>query len=148
MRNEIDRWRFLRDVVVFQLKLVLDAARDIALSPASLAAALLDVFAQGERPGRIFYRVLELGRRSEDWIDLFGGFEGAPRRRLRLRGSQTIDDLVAQVEDMLVEQVDHGGVTASAKQAIDRSLDRIANRFRDEDELEDDDQRDGRHDPR
>jgi len=38
-----DRWTFLRDVLVFQGKLFLSNIRDIALMPASLVAALVDL---------------------------------------------------------------------------------------------------------
>jgi hypothetical protein len=38
-----ERWRFLRDVMVFQLKLFLDNLRDFALVPSSLVAALIDL---------------------------------------------------------------------------------------------------------
>ena len=37
-----------------------------------------------------------------------------------------MDSLVAQVERLMVDQYERGGVTASAKQAIDRSLDAIS----------------------
>ena len=38
-----DRWTFLRDVLVFQLKMFLDNVRDFALMPVSLVAALIDL---------------------------------------------------------------------------------------------------------
>lgn len=59
----------LREVFVFQLKLALDAIRDVAISPLSLAAAVVDfLFPDGPR---WFYRVLGLGRRSEEIIGLW-----------------------------------------------------------------------------
>jgi hypothetical protein len=41
--NSDDRWKFLRDVIVFQLKMFLDNVRDFALMPVSLIAALIDL---------------------------------------------------------------------------------------------------------
>ena len=38
-----DHWKFLRDVLVFQLKMFLDNVRDFALMPVSLGAALIDL---------------------------------------------------------------------------------------------------------
>jgi hypothetical protein len=38
-----ERWKFLRDVAVFQLKMFLDNLRDLVLMPVSLGAALLDL---------------------------------------------------------------------------------------------------------
>ena len=45
-----ERWKFLRDVVVFQIKMLLDNVRDFALMPVSLVAALIDL-SSGERDG-------------------------------------------------------------------------------------------------
>lgn len=123
-REVPDRWEFLRDVLVFQLKLFLDAVRDLLLSPVSIIAGVIDLISGDEPPGRYFYRLLAFGGRTETWINLFG-----IRGRAEAPGgdeSATIDALVAQVEHLVVDQYERGGVTASAKQAIDRSLDAIS----------------------
>ena len=119
-----DRWEFLRDVLVFQLKLFVDAIRDLVLSPISIVAGVVDLISGDEPPGRYFYRVLALGGRTETWINLFG----MHARPDEPGGDEsvTIDALVAQVERLMVDQYERGGVTASAKQAIDRSLDAIS----------------------
>ena len=66
------RWRLFRDVVVFQIKLGLEALLDLTLIPVSLAAAGLDlVFGHWQRP-RWFHRVLRFGERCERRIDLWG----------------------------------------------------------------------------
>ena len=119
-----DRWEFLRDVLVFQLKLFLDAVRDLVLSPVSIVAGVIDLISGDEPPGRYFYRLLAFGGRTDTWINLFG-MQGQPEERGGDE-SVTIDSLVAQVERLMVDQYERGGVTASAKQAIDRSLNAIA----------------------
>ena len=53
--NSNDHWRFFRDVLVFQLKMLLDNVRDFALMPISLLAALIDVIFKGQRQGALFY---------------------------------------------------------------------------------------------
>jgi hypothetical protein len=60
-----ERWRFLKDVIVFQLKLLLDNLRDFALVPISLVAALIDLVYKGKREGALFYKVLRWGAHSE-----------------------------------------------------------------------------------
>ena len=66
------RLRLARDVVVFQVKLALEALLDITLIPVSLAAAGLDfVFGNWRRP-RWFHAVLRFGERCERRIDLWG----------------------------------------------------------------------------
>jgi hypothetical protein len=66
------RWRLLRDVVVFQIKLGMEAALDIALIPLSLAAAGLDLLLGNWRRPRWFHAVLRFGERCERRIDLWG----------------------------------------------------------------------------
>ena len=125
------RWEFIRDVVVFQVKLLLDAIRDVVLSPASIVAGLLDLASGDDPPGRHFNRLLAAGRRSDAWINLFGEERSDAQGEERAGNVQSVDSLVSHVERLLVEQVERGGVTASAKEAIDRSLDRVARATRD-----------------
>jgi hypothetical protein len=66
------RWRLVRDVVVFQIKLGMEAVLDIALIPVSLAAAALDLVLGNWRQPRWFHAVLRFGERCEHWIDLWG----------------------------------------------------------------------------
>jgi hypothetical protein len=122
----VDRWQFFRDVLVFQVKLALDAMRDLILVPVSIGAALLDLVSSGKRTGRRFYRVFAMGKRTDVWINLFdtyGNPDDTPES-----SSTTVDSLVAQFEALLVEQHDRGGLTATAKVAIDRALDGISKR--------------------
>ena len=85
-----------RDVAYFQLKLLLDTARDLILSPVSLGAALLDFMLSKHQPPRYFHAVLRLGERSEEWIDLWSAGRSA-------RSSQhsNVDALLAHVEAVI-----------------------------------------------
>ena len=64
-----EHWTFLRDVLVFQLKMLLDNVRDFALMPVSLVAALIDLIFKGRRQGSLFYQVLRWGAHSEEVIN-------------------------------------------------------------------------------
>lgn len=119
------RWELIRDVVVFQVKLALDALRDFAFAPLSITAAVVDLITGGSNPGRYFYAVLALGGKTEGWINLFGAPRLEGGSQLTSEGP-TIDSLVKQVEGLVVEQYERGGLTSSAKEAIDRSLDAIS----------------------
>jgi hypothetical protein len=61
----------LRDVGVFQLKLLVDALRDLVMSPLTLSAAALDLLLSGQQPPQYFRAMLRAGKRSERWIDLW-----------------------------------------------------------------------------
>lgn len=124
------RWALLRDVAVFQLKLALDALRDVALSPLSLAAAAVGLLWGGDRPGRFFADVLAAGRRSEDWIDLFGSparpaGSGVGDERGTRGPVERLDVHVARLEALLVEQAERGGLTAATRDRVDRMLDAL-----------------------
>lgn len=85
-----------RDVLLLQAKLLLDAARDLALSPLTLGAALLDFALSGRQAPRYFRMVLRFGERSDEWIDLWSGARDAqaPQR-------ENVDALLARVEDVI-----------------------------------------------
>ena len=114
------RGSLIRDVAAFQLKLVLDGLRDALLVPVSLFVALFDVLGVGPRAGRQFYALLEWGRQTEAWINLFGAAD-------HLRGTTSspqpgVDALVDRLERLVVEEYERGGITAAAKDAVGRAL--------------------------
>jgi hypothetical protein len=116
------RWRFLRDVAVFQFKLALDNLRDFALIPVTLIAAAIDLVFKGEREGALFYKVLEWGWHSERVIDLYSVIE---RDDGPLGHDFTVDAIIARLERVIVREYEKGGTTASVKAAVDRTLDQI-----------------------
>jgi hypothetical protein len=120
-RNE--RWRFLRDLAVFQLKMLVSNVRDFALMPVSLGAALLDLLAKGEREGALFYKVLRWGAHSEQMIDVYSAIEHheAPT----VNPNYTIDAVIARLEGVLVRECEKGGTAASVKAAMDRAIDQL-----------------------
>ena len=65
------RWRLVRDVVVFQIKLGMEAILDLTLIPVSLAAAAMDFLLGNWRRPRWFHAVLRFGERCEHRIDLW-----------------------------------------------------------------------------
>jgi len=123
-----DRWTLIRDLVVLQLKLVVDGLRDLVLVPASIVAAVWSL-ASGtrDRPGPQFYQLIGLGRESERWIDLFKAYDHAPQelRDEHAFGVRNMDELVSRFESFIVEEYRRGGVTAQAKDRIDKALDAI-----------------------
>ena len=66
------RLRIVRDVLVFQFKLGMEALLDITLIPVSLAAAAVDLLLGNWRRPRWFHAVLRFGERCERRIDLWG----------------------------------------------------------------------------
>jgi hypothetical protein len=134
----LHRWVLLKDTVIFQLKLGMDAIRDLLLSPVSIICALIDFFRGHNIHQSAFYKLMALGHKTDQWINLFGDHKrvdnqfhsGNPNEKINSeRGTQgNVDRLFDQVEALLKEQHNKGGLTASAKLSIDRYLDKIVNR--------------------
>jgi hypothetical protein len=61
----------LRDLLGFQIKLALDAARELVMIPLTLAAAALDLLLAKSQPPRYFHQMQRWGDRCEEWINTF-----------------------------------------------------------------------------
>jgi hypothetical protein len=123
----IDRWTLIRDIMVFQAKLIVDGLRDLILLPVSLVIGLYSLLRGGDQPGAEFYDLLRVGRRSEHWINLFGMAEnaGTPGAIDNLFPKDDIDEMVSRLETFVVDEYSKGGVTAQAKKRLDQALNRL-----------------------
>ena len=86
----------IRTTLLLQLKLLIGAARDLVLSPLTLVAAVVDLGLLRRQEPRYLRLVLQLGERSEAWIDLWSGAREpheAPR--------ENVDALLARVEEVV-----------------------------------------------
>jgi hypothetical protein len=81
------RWVILRDLMIFQVKLLLDGLKDVVLMPLSIAAAALDLFFPGPRPGHRFYGVMRVGEKYDNWLSLFSAADKADARADGLFGA-------------------------------------------------------------
>lgn len=129
------RRQLVKDVLVFQVKLIVDGFRDLLLVPLSIGAGFMSLLQAGPQ----FYQLLRLGRRSERWINLFaaaGPEEEADERRdapAATAGAPMpgdIDDLVNRVESFIVDEYRTGGITAQARNRLDRALESLRARRR------------------
>lgn len=126
-QGQADRWTLIRDVAVFQFKLMVDGLRDLILVPASLFAGLVSLVGGQAGQDSPFYELLRLGQRSEHWINLFGA--AAPRsgndRADEARPDGDMDQALAKVEGFIVREYQSGGLTRQAKERLDRALDAL-----------------------
>ena len=120
------RGALVRESALFQLKLLADGLRDFLLVPVSLAATVVGLLRSSEDPEVEFNRVLDLGRQSERWINLFGTHD--PLDAAGPAGS--IDQLVTRAEEILREQSREGGVSENASTALTKALDSLHQRAR------------------
>ncbi len=112
------RSALFREAVVFQLKLMADGLRDLVLLPVSLIATVIGLLRGGDEPEREFNRVLQAGRDTEEWINLFGQHDS----RESANATASIDALFAKVEATLKKQYLAAGTSAKAQAEIDEAL--------------------------
>jgi hypothetical protein len=125
--SEHGRWIVLRDMLVFQFKLIVDGILDLVLLPVSLIVGLVSFMRGGPTPGAEFQELLRWGRRGERWINLFGAAERA--RRTAPDGetpeARDLDDLVSRVETYLADECRKRGVTEQTRLRLDAALDSL-----------------------
>jgi len=124
-------WTLIRDIAVLQVKLVVDGLRDLILVPASLVAGIISLSKTKDGvPGTEFYRLIDAGRQSEHWINLFGAYKNAPPEVAEQNhfGDADIDDIVSRVESFVVDEYKRGGVTAQARDRMHKAVDAMRRR--------------------
>ena len=114
------RWKFVRDVLVFEAKLALNNLHNFFQIPVTLAVAVFDLIFKGKEEGERFYKLLELGRTIDDSIDIYSVIA---HREKSLNTDYTVDAVVARIEGVIVKEYEKGGTAASVKQAVDKALD-------------------------
>ena len=87
----------LRHLFVFQIKLLADALRDVALSPVALVAGVLDAVLKPPVEESFSYKLMLFGRRSDRVINLFDEFTETE--------DYTIDDTVRQFETAVQREI-------------------------------------------
>lgn len=81
-----------RDLLGFQLKLLLEAGRDLVMIPLSLLAAGLDLILLRQREPRFFRALLAFGQRSTSALDLWAAAYD------RHAQPENVDAVLAQLE--------------------------------------------------
>jgi len=116
--DQSKRGTLIRNAVVFQLKLMADGLRDLVLLPVSLVATVIGLLRGGDQPEREFLQVIEIGRESEQWINLFGNHDCEDDTS----AVASIDALFTKVETTLKQQYKAAGTSESAQAEIDEAL--------------------------
>ncbi len=89
------RWPQVRKFLVFQIKLYIDAFRDIFLSFLSLGAFIIDLIQMNTGADSYFERVLKFGYGTERAINLFNQYGSEEQ------GSHSVDRVLQEMEDKI-----------------------------------------------
>jgi hypothetical protein len=119
-RDTSRQWQLLRDVLAFQVKLAMDGLRDVLLSPISIGTAIYGLIVHPENPGKEFNRLLNFGRQSDVWINLFGASEHYENEK-----TESSDAYIKKLEDLLVGEYQKGGIIKNLKESTDGIISKI-----------------------
>lgn len=105
-RIEASRSVVIRDFAIFQVKLLIDAAKDGALAALSVGALVLDLLSGGGRRPRLFYSVLAMSERFDLWLNLSGAVSRLETEQLDEDGlfaasDAGSDSLLGKIEELV-----------------------------------------------
>jgi hypothetical protein len=129
---DIARWALIRDMLIFQIKLAMDAIRDLFLSPVSIICGIVDILIGNTHTKSYFYKLMNFGHKTDSWLNLFGNNKNTESLNdedgKTPKVDRNVDQLFSQVESLLKDQHGKGGLTASAKNKIDLYLNKIVDK--------------------
>ena len=102
-RAEVTTAQALRHLLVFQVKLLADAFRDLLMSPVSVLVFILDTLRKPKLEDSLYLRLMLLGRQSDRIINLFDEHKDAGHFTV----DQAIEELEAMVESLRERQDQH-----------------------------------------
>lgn len=108
----------LRDLLIFQIKLVVDGLKDVVLIQLSIAAAVFDLlFGRRGRP-TLFYHLLRLSERFDLWLNLYGPAAKAETDKDGLFGVSAAgeESLVGRLEQIVTGKVEAARSEGAATQ--------------------------------
>ena len=91
---EVTTSQALRHLLVFQVKLAVDAFRDLLMSPISIVVFVVDAIRKPALEDSLYLRLMLLGRKSDRVINLFDEDKDA--------GHFTVDGALEELEELVV----------------------------------------------
>ncbi len=92
-KAEVSTGQALRHLLVFQIKLLADAFRDLLLSPISVLVFAVDAIRKPAIEDSLYLRLMLIGRRSDQVINLFDEHKDA--------GNFTVDKAIDELEALV-----------------------------------------------
>ena len=92
-KAEVTTSQALRHLLMFQVKLLADAFRDLLMSPISVLVFFFDVIQRPKLEDSLYLKLMLLGRKSDRVINLFDEHKDA--------GHFTVDQAVEELEDLV-----------------------------------------------
>lgn len=121
-----ERWPLIRQAIVFQVKLGLDALRDILMSPVSIVLVVTDIVMANNHQQSYFIRLMRLGKKSDHWINLFGvDLPNTEPEDNKEAADSNVDYWFTKIEEVIKEQQVDGKLSQSGKEKLQQYFGRI-----------------------
>jgi len=126
LSNKPARWPLIRQGIVFQFKLGLDALRDVLMSPVSIVLLVSDIVMAKNHQQSNFIRLMRLGKKSDHWINLFAvDLPNTEPEDNKVAADSNVDYWITKIETVVKEQQVDGKLTQSGKEKLQRYFARI-----------------------
>ncbi len=119
---QTDTRGLLRSILILQLKLLIEAARDLAMSEVTLAAGFAPIWhwPRAAILPRYFEQISRFGQRSDEWIDLVGLQDD----QINPAQPGSVDALLASVEQVVSDPQSGARKARVLKRWAERQLSR------------------------
>lgn len=121
-KSNISLWQSVKTGIIFQFKLLLDAGRDLLLSPVSIVCLLLDLINKNEANNGYYHRLMQLGQQSDHWINLFSHHKETQAEDTDNAKAMKVDDLIEKLELSLAHEAKNKTVSTAAVNRIQQLL--------------------------
>ena len=122
-----ERWPLIRQAIVFQFKLGLDALRDILMSPVSIVLVVIDTVMASQHRQSYFLGLMRLGKRTDHWINLFGG---SLSKEETSSNEETVNNNVdywfSRIEAVIKEQQVDGKLSQSGREKLQQYFRKVS----------------------
>jgi hypothetical protein len=124
--SKYEPWPLIRQGIVFQLKLGLDAVRDILMSPVSMVLVVADIVMANNHQQSYFIRLMKLGKKSDHWINLFAvDLPNGESEADEVVADSNVDYWFSKIETVVKEQQVDGKLTKAGKEKLQQYFGRI-----------------------
>lgn len=106
----------LKELLVFQVKLLADAGRDLLLSPVAIICSVMDAISDSPKDKSYFEKLMSFGRKTDHHINLF---KHIPVNQGKV---ETVDDAAQYLEETLLKELKAGGLTEKGYNAVKEAL--------------------------
>ena len=122
-----ERWPLIRQAIVFQFKLGLDALRDILLSPVSIVLVVIDTVMANQYRQSYFLGLMRLGKQSDHWINLFGGsLSKVETSSNEETVNNNVDYWFSRIEAVIKEQQVDGKLSQSGREKLQQYFRKVS----------------------